>query len=314
MTDDVTLGSWRGVHRCPRPFRSVLRHQVGRRRRTVLVAECDDDRWACSDLHLGTTPQVQKLGLGMTGSIKRLYEVDVSHNSTTFTSVFETDNEGAIIEGRIIVRWWISDPVALIQRPKFDHLDAIRATVEDCLRSIVRRTALDAVDKLAEKVDVVLRPPRREGPISWSDGDSQFRLTGEGTLHQYSLEQIRRKRLVDREQRGLDQERISFYTDVIDSGKVSLLAMMLSHDSKSVREVLDLIRAHDIPLGRALLDDPFRDAVGRMMSDADDFDRQEMRLALLSTLDDRGKGSEIGRLRDALDETGGGEPRTWNNG
>ena len=316
MTDDVTLGSWRSVRRCPNPIRSILRHQVSRRRPTVLVAECDDYRWATSNLQLGATTNMQKLGLGLAKSIKRLYEVDVSRNSTSFTSVFETDQEGAIVEGTITIRWWVNDPVALIQRPKFDHLEAIRAAVEDLLRPIVRKSALDDVEKLAEKIDEGLRRTRvlREVPISWGEGDTLFRLTGEGTLHRHSLEQIRRQRLVDREQRGLDQERIGFYTDVIDSGKVSLLAMMLCNDPNSVRDVLSQIHTYDIPIGRTLLDDPFRNAVGRMMSEADDFDLHEMRLAWLSGLNNRSTESELNRLQDSLDETLGGKPGTWNNG
>ncbi|MFT7867811.1 MULTISPECIES: hypothetical protein [Amycolatopsis] len=243
----------------------------------------------------------------MARSILRLYEVDVSDSSSTFHTVFETDKEGAIVEGTITVRWRITDPVALIKQPKADHVEVIRADMEDILRPLVRKTTLDEVEKLAIKVDEKLKAMRSlsGGTISWGRVDSQFRLTGEGALHRYSLEEIRRARIVDRERRDMDRERINFYAEVIDSGKVSLLAMMLSHDTSAVQDVLSQIHTYDIPVGRSVLDanDPFRNAVGRMMSEADDFDLHEMRLAWLSSLTDRGRESELNRLRDSLDKT-----------
>ncbi|GHG05358.1 hypothetical protein GCM10017567_21890 [Amycolatopsis bullii] len=307
MHEEAQTAMWRGVRRCTRPRRSILRHQLRKRRSTVLIAECDDGRWASSDLHLGATTQVQKLGFGLARSILRLYEVDVSDSSSTFHTVFETDKEGAIVEGTITVRWRITDPVALIKQPKADHVEVIRADMEDILRPLVRKTTLDEVEKLAIKVDEKLKAMRSlsGGTISWGRVDSQFRLTGEGALHRYSLEEIRRARIVDRERRDMDRERINFYAEVIDSGKVSLLAMMLSHDTSAVQDVLSQIHTYDIPVGRSVLDanDPFRNAVGRMMSEADDFDLHEMRLAWLSSLTDRGRESELNRLRDSLDKT-----------
>jgi hypothetical protein len=318
MSNENENVSWRGVRRCTRPARSILRHQMRRQRTTVLIAECDDGHWASSDIRLGSTTQVQKLGVGLAKSIQRLYEVDVSYSTSTFRSVFETEKEGAIVEGIINVRWRVSDPVALIKQPKIDHVDAIRAEMEDVLRPLVRKTVLDDVEKLPVKVDEKLKAmrPLRGGPISWGEADSIFRLTGEGSLHRYSLEEIKRARIVDRERRDMDRERINFYADVIDSGKVSLLAMMLSNDSTAVEDVLRQIHAHDIPIGRALLDanDPFRNAVGRMMSEADDFDLHEMRLAWLSGLTSRSRESELNRLRDSLDETLGADSRALNNG
>jgi hypothetical protein len=315
VTDNV---SWRGVRRCSRPTRSILRHQLRRRRTTVLIAECDDGHWATSDLHLGATTQVQKLGVSLAKSIRRLYEVDVSGSTSTFRSVFETDKEGAIVEGFITVRWRISDPIALIKQPKADHVDSIRVAMEDILRPLVRKTALDEVEKLAVKVDETLKHmrPLPAGTISWGEVDSVFRLTGEGALYRYSLEEIRRARIIDREQRDMDRERINFYADVIDSGKVSLLAMMLSHDSTTVKDVLNQIHSYDIPIGRSQLDanDPFRNAVGRMMSEADDFDLHEMRLAWLSGLTSRSRENELNRLRDSLDETLGTDGGTLHNG
>jgi hypothetical protein len=103
----------------------------------------------------------------------------------------------------------------------------------------------------------------------------------------------------------MDRERINFYTEVIDSGQVSLLAMLLSNDKQKVREVLDYIHLHDIPIGRILVDpqDPFRNAVGRLMSEADDFDLHEMRVAWLNNLTVRSRESELDRLRESLDQT-----------
>ena len=114
----------------------------------------------------------------------------------------------------------------------------------------------------------------------------------------------------------MDRERINFYADVIDSGKVSLLAMMLSNDTAAVRDVLNQIHTYDIPVGRSVLDadDPFRNAVGRMMSEADDFDLHEMRLAWLAGLTDRGRESELSRLRDSLDKTLVTDTNARNNG
>ncbi|WP_410667271.1 hypothetical protein [Amycolatopsis sp. cmx-4-68] len=76
-------------------------------------------------------------------------------------------------------------------------------------------------------------------------------------------------------------------------------AMMLSDDATSVRDVLSQIHLYDIPIGRSVLDadDPFRNAVGRMMSEADDFDLHEMRLAWLSGAISRSRESELNRLR-----------------
>jgi hypothetical protein len=318
MHEETETAMWRGVRRCPRPARSILRHQLRKKRTTVLIAECDDGRWASSDLRLGATTQVQRLGFGLAKNIRRLYEVDVSDSTSTFRSVFETDKEGAIVEGAITVRWRITDPVALIKQPKADHVDAIRAEMEDILRPLVRKTTLDEVEKLAAKVDEKLKAMRTlpGGTISWGEVDSLFRLTGEGALHQYSLEEIRRARIVDRERRDMDRERINFYAEVIDSGKVSLLAMMLSNDTAAVRDVLSQIHTYDIPIGRSMLDanDPFRNAVGRMMSEADDFDLHEMRLAWLSGLTSRSRESELNRLRDSLDETLGADTSALNNG
>ncbi|MEV6640961.1 hypothetical protein [Amycolatopsis sp. NPDC051371] len=318
MSEDTESVAWRGVRRCARPTRSILRHQLRKRGTTVLIAECDDGHWASSHLQLGATTQVQKLGVGLAKSILRLYEVDVSSSTSTFRSVFETEQEGAIVEGIVTVRWRITDPVALIKQPKVDHVDAIRVDMEDILRPLVRKTTLDEVEKLAVKVDELLEAmrPLTGGTVSWGEVDSLFRLTGEGALHRYSLEEIRRARIVDRERRDMDRERIKFYADVIDSGKVSLLAMMLSNDTSSVRDVLSQIHLYDIPIGRSVLDadDPFRNAVGRMMSEADDFDLHEMRLAWLSSLTGRSRESELNRLRDSLGETLGTEAITLHNG
>jgi len=309
MSDESAYESWGSVRRHTRLFRTVLGHQLKRRPSTVLVAECDDGMWATSNLHVGSTTGVIKLTLGMATAktIKRLYEVDVTHTTMRFTSVFETEKEGAIVDGDVTVAWQVSDPVGLIKQPKFDHLDAIRNAAEDRLRPLVRKAALDEIEGMAAKADEALRPmiPLREGPISWGDASTLFRLTGEGALHRHSLEEIRRARIVDREQREMDRERINFYTEVIDSGQVSLLAMLLSNDKQKVREVLDYIHLHDIPIGRILVDpqDPFRNAVGRLMSEADDFDLHEMRVAWLNNLTVRSRESELDRLRESLDQT-----------
>ncbi|MBE1499498.1 hypothetical protein H4696_006598 [Amycolatopsis lexingtonensis] len=318
MSEEIENVLWRGVRRCPRPARSILRHQLRKRRTTVLIAECDDGHWATTDIRLGATTQVQKLGLGLAKSVRRLYEVDVSDSTSTFRTVFETDQEGAIVEGVTTVRWRVTDPVALIKQPKADHVDAIRIEMEDILRPLVRRTTLDEVENLADRVNEKLKAmrPLPAGTISWGEVDARFRLTGEGALHRYSLEEIKRARIVDRERRDMDRERINFYADVIDSGKVSLLAMMLSNDRDAVRDVLQQIHTFDIPVGRSVLDanDPFRNAVGRMMSEADDFDLHEMRLAWLSGLTSRSRESELNRLRDSLDETLGADTSSLNNG
>lgn len=309
MSEESAYESWSSVRRRTRLFRTVLRHQLRKRPTTVLVAECDDGRWACSNLHVGSTTGVMKLTLGMATAktVKRLYEVDVSRTVMRFTSVFETEKEGAIVDGDITVVWYVSDPVGLIKRPKFDHLDAIRNAVEDRLRPMIRKAALDEIEGMADKADTVLTPmiPLREGPISWGDASTLFRLTGAGALHRHSLEEIRRARIVDREQRAMDRERINFYTEVIDSGQVSLLAMLLSNDKEKVQEVLNYIHRHDIPIGRILVDpkDPFRNAVGRLMSEADEFDLHEMRVAWLNSLTSPSRESELTRLRKSLDET-----------
>ncbi|MGV9296896.1 hypothetical protein [Amycolatopsis sp. NPDC003676] len=313
MENESPYQSWHGVRRLPRPFTAILRHQSRKQHDRVLVARCDDGMWASTNLHLGATTGVHKLGLSMAKHVKDLYEVDISPTSMTFTSVFETANEGGIVEATISVIWQVTDPVALIYRPKFDHLDAIRSSVEDRLRPVVHRTALDEVENLTDVADRLLAPmiPVSEGPISWGKADTLFRLNGAGSLHRHALETIRRARIVDREQREMDRERISFFSEVIDSGKVSLLAMMLSQDKVEVKAVLDYIHTYDIPIGRNLLDsdDPFRNAVGRLMSEADDFDRQEMRLALLESVSSRGRDSELAKLRATLDETLAGERR-----
>ncbi|MEC3977968.1 hypothetical protein [Amycolatopsis sp. H20-H5] len=307
MSEELTQDSWRQIRRHRRRYNAILRHQLRRRRTTVLVAECHDGLWATSNLHLGSTTGVLKLTLGMAGSIKQLYEVDDSPTSLTFSSVFETENEGAIVDGDISVVWHVTDPVALIKQPKFDHLNAIRTAVEDVLRSIVYKTALEDIEILAERVDSELKMMRqlREGPIAWGAADTLFRLTGIGALHRHSLESIRRARIVDREQRSMDRERISFYADVIDSGKISLLAMMLSNDKTKIDEVLRYIQMHDIPIGRSILDknDPFRNAVGRIMSEADEFDLHEMRLAWLENVTTRSSQSALSQLQESLNET-----------
>ncbi|MET7990713.1 hypothetical protein ABZU76_07360 [Amycolatopsis sp. NPDC005232] len=320
MDAETPYQSWHDVRRHPRHFGAILRHQSRKKRNTVLVAQLHDGMWASSNLHLGTTTGVQKLGLSMAKHIKNLYEVGVSSNSMTFSSVFETEKEGGIVDGTVSVSWQVTDPVALIRQPKFDHFDAIRNAVEDKLRPIVLRTALEEVEQLAEVADRTLAPmvALREGPISWGKGDTLFHLNGMGALHRHALETIRRARIVDREQRAMDQERISFYGEVIDSGKVSLLAMMLSQDKEKVQQVLNYIHTHDIPIGRTLpgIDDPFRNAVSRLMSEADDFDLHEMRMDWLNTVTSRGRESELARLRESLEETfthegrNGSGPRT----
>ncbi|WP_125679164.1 hypothetical protein [Amycolatopsis sp. WAC 04182] len=309
MPADSAYESWSSVRRHTRLFRTVFRHQLKRRPTTVLVAECDDGMWACSNLHVGSTTGVIKLTLGMARAktIKRLYEVDISRTTMRFTSVFETEKEGAIVDGDITVAWHVSDPVGLIKQPKFDHLDAIRNAAEDRLRPMVRKAGLDEIEGIADKADTALAHmiPLREGPISWGDASTLFRLTGEGALHRHSLEEIRRARIVDREQRAMDRERINFYTEVIDSGQVSLLAMLLSNDKEKVQEVLNYIHRHDIPIGRILVDpkDPFRNAVGRLMSEADDFDLHEMRVAWLNSITSPDRGSSLNLLRESLEET-----------
>jgi hypothetical protein len=272
----------------------------------VLVAERHDSMWASTRIDLGSTRQVQRLTLGIALSrgIKRLYEVDVSSRRLRFSSFFETDAEGAVVEGEIFARWRVSDPVALLTRVRFDHLTAIRQAAEDILRPIVRRITVETVETLDDKGDIALAPwrPLSQGAISWGEGEALFRLTGLGALHLHSLEAIRRARIVDREQRSMDEERINFYADVIQSGHVNLLAMMLSNNKADVEKVLNYVQQNEIPIGRAALssEDPLRHAVNQMMNEADDFARQDMRQSLLSSWQTHFDGDRMDQLRDAL--------------
>ncbi|HEV7978080.1 SPFH domain-containing protein [Amycolatopsis sp.] len=287
-------------------MRAILRHMARRTNDIALVAERHDGLWASTRIELGSTRQVQRLTLStaLARGIKRLYEVDVSARRLRFSSFFETDAEGAVVEGEIFALWRVSDPVALLTRARFDHLTAIREAAEDILRPIISRVTVETVETLDEKGDIALAPwrPLSEGAISWGEGEALFRLTGLGALHRHSLESIRRARIVDREQRSMDEERINFYADVIQSGHVNLLAMMLSNNKADVEKVLNYVRTNEIPIGRAALssEDPLRHAVNQMMNEADDFARQDMRQSLLNSWQTHFSDNRMDQLRDAL--------------
>ncbi|AXB45935.1 hypothetical protein [Amycolatopsis albispora] len=304
MTDNREY--WLPITRKHSPVRAIASRRRRRATDQVLVAELHDGRWASTNIQLGSTTQVTALTLGMAlnRQVKRLYEVDTSPQTLVFTSLFETETEGKVLEGDIVVTWRISDPVAAVTTPKFDHLGDIRSAAEDLLRAIALNADVESVSDLSNKADQALAPMKRlpNGVISWGDAATQFRLTGMGTLHRHSVESIRRARIVDREQRELDRERINFYSDVIKSGRISLLALMLSNEKEQVQKVLDYIQLHEIPLGSSVLDgqDPVRHAIGQIMSTADDFELQQMRSSLLRTWQSQHQDDALGILRDAL--------------
>ncbi|MFI6026262.1 hypothetical protein [Amycolatopsis magusensis] len=298
---------WLPIARKYSPVRAIVAHQ--RRRKNAhreLVAELTDGRWASTNIRLGATTQVTTLTLGMAlnRQIKRLYDVETEPQNLTFTSLFETETEGRVIQGDIAVVWRISDPVAAVRIPKFDHLGDIRTAAEDLLRAIVLTADAESVSTISDRADQALAPMRQlpQGAISWGEAATQFRLTGMGTLHQHSVESIRRARIVDRERRGLDQERINFYTDIINSGRISLLALMLSNEKEQVQRVLDYIHLHEIPVGNSAMDgqDPMRHAIGQIMNTADDFDLLQMRNSLIQVWQTQRQDDALGILRDAL--------------
>ncbi|WP_197319449.1 hypothetical protein [Saccharomonospora sp. NB11] len=301
------IGSkWNVIQEHSHPRRALLRYKLRKNCYSALVARMKGGEWASSHLQLGSTVNISPLtaGLAFTSQkIEKLYEVDLRKQTVAFNSVLETENEGAVVEADVAVHWQVRDPVRLILSPEIDILSCIQDSVEEVLRPIVLKIDIDRLESVFEQSEA-LQPMRMldDLPISWGEGTALLRLTSEGRIHRHTLESIRRARAIEKEQRMLDRERIDFYTSVINSGQVSLLALMLSNDKTAAPDVLQYIEQHELQTnGPAPSDDPLQAALNHIISGADEFELHEMRRDLLAGLQRRNPEDEfLGEVADKI--------------
>lgn len=287
---------------------TLLRANLRGKRDRVLVGECADGSWASTAIALGKTINIVPLRLAtiLGGHVKRLYEVDVAARPLVFGCDLRTEEAGSVLRAEVQLVWNVGDPVRVVSHPPDDHLDRIQSDVEEELVKLAWTAKIDDQSELLRAANELVGPMRslKDTGLRWGGGRISLRLNTDGIGYRDSIEEIRRSRAVDRERRSMQQERIDFYTNVIHAAPVSMLAMWLSQDGTSARDVLEFIQTHHIDTKRVQIDadapDPVRDAITALFTGSDEFQRNELRLALLDGLRTRNRTESLNLLRDAL--------------
>lgn len=298
MIKPADHGTW-GVVRERRGARvwTIATHRVSSKAESVLVARCTDGRWASNALRHERPRDAVPLTAGMARrrEIDQLYEVDTSMRVIVFTISLPTDEQSHVLKGDAQVCWQITDPVRAVINPPDNPIDLVRPIAERELLTLFEQSGITELAEFEKLVAGSLHDLRSIAGTGLKWGRVRVRMRPT----EANIQAVRTSRVIDREKRAIVKDRIEFYSDVINTAPIGLLAMWLSEDPSAAKDVLAYITDHDIRVGdRVDADDPVRSALNTLL--ADDFQRNEMLHAWFDGLNRRNQDDALGLLRDAL--------------
>jgi hypothetical protein len=274
---------------------TIATHRIGRKPESVLVAKCTDGRWATNALRHERPRGAVPLTAGMAKEIDRLYEVDTSLRVIVFAVSLVIEEPSNVLKADVQVCWQITDPVRAVSDQVESPVDIVRPAAERELLALFERSEMTEpvqFEKLVADSMQDMRAIAGTG-LKWGRVLVRVRPT------EANIQAVRTSRVIDREKRAIVKDRIEFYSDVINTAPIGLLAMWLSEDPSAAKDVLTYISDHDIRVGdRVDADDPVRSALNTLL--ADDFQRNEMLHAWFDGLNRRNQDDALNLLRDAL--------------
>ncbi|WP_406286604.1 hypothetical protein [Embleya sp. NBC_00896] len=248
---------------------AYLRDRLGRRAERVLVVPASARRRP-------THAEVRRAG--------ELWWVEVREHAevTAFDLRTGPDGERAY-RVEVQLHWWVYEPRALALRRPVDGLSFVRRDVENRIRKATAVVHGADEGRLQDELDEALADPVQlpECGLSYRPAGVFLQAEEIPADIRASLDRARWAVPLEKERQRLTRTRMEFHRELIREGPEALVAYWLTRFPDQVKAVVDHLDAHpptespEVGLSSEVL---------ALLGDADDFERNQLRKAIVAGL------------------------------